>query len=286
MTLKTILVPVRGDGKGEGVMDHAVALAKRFGAHVDVIHARARAADMLPYGVLMTQSMKETILEASKTQAETEEARVRELFDTYCATNSLSIIEPDAASNGDVTVSWREVTGKQADLIGLEGRVADLIAVPQPEGDLGVRTLEGALMESGTKVLMCPAKPVSELGQNIAVCWNGGAEATRAIKSSMDLLRDAAKVSILTNDPGGERHDVPSARLVRYMARHGIDAVVQDVSGGDEPVGARLLAAAHAAGADMMIMGAYSHSRQRELVMGGATRHIVKNAALPVLMLH
>lgn len=285
MGIQTIMVPIRGDGKGTSVMDHAHAVAKKFNAHIDIIHARARPQDMMPYGVLMTAAMKQTILDASKAQAETEELRVREMFDEYCERMDLNLVDCNAANQGGNTVCWREITGKQADLIGVHGRIVDLIIVPKPDGDLGLNTLEAALMTTGTRTLMCPDKPVGNVGDRIAIAWNGSAEAARVIKATLPFLKQASSVSIITNDVDGKSSGVPTADLQLVLRRHGVETDVLTFGGSDD-IGARILGTIGAVSADLLIMGAYSHSRRREMVLGGATHEIIEQAQLPVLMLH
>lgn len=285
MTIRTILLPVRGDGKGETVMDHAQLIAAKFNSHIDVIHARPKSSDMLPYGVLLTDGMRETILKAAEAQAGTEEDRVRDLFTEYCEKHNLPVSDHAGDGSGGVSVSWHEETGKQADLIGLWGRLADLIVVPKPGKDLGANTLEAALLQSGSMTLMCPDSSPSSLGDNIAVAWNGTAEAARVIKSTMLLLRQASKVTILTTDPEGEDSDLGVVHVQRYLSRHGVSAGVQEV-GTDKDIGIALLLAAKDCGADLLAMGAYGHSRRRELIMGGATNEVIQSAEMPVLMLH
>ncbi|MBT4888113.1 MAG: universal stress protein [Rhodospirillales bacterium] len=285
MTIRTILVPVRGDGKGEGVMDHAHALAKRFGAHIDAIHARARPQDLMPFGVLMTESMKATILDAAKQNAAQEEDRVRDLFNTYCKNNEIHIVHTNDAVSDGSSATWFESTGKQADLVGLFGRMADLVVVPKPDAELGINTLEASLMDAGALTLMCPPNKPQVLGDTIAVAWNGGAESARVIKAVLPALKLAKTVHILSNDVLGEKSGLTVTCMQIFLKRHGVNAEVHEFVRKDE-IGEALLNAATDVGADMMVMGAYSHSRRRELVMGGATHYIIKNADMPILMLH
>ena len=93
MAIKTILVPIRGDGKGEGVLDHACALASRFGSHIEAIHARARPEEYLPFGTLISAGMKETILQSAQANAEEEGEHFRTLFKNYCTSNNLLILD-------------------------------------------------------------------------------------------------------------------------------------------------------------------------------------------------
>ncbi len=285
MSIRTIMVPVRGDGKGTGVMDHACAVGRLFDAHIDVIHARARPQDMMPYGVLMTAAMKQTILDASNAQAETEEDRIRQMFDEYCETAGLTLVDTATADGSGNSVSWREITGKQADIIGVHGRLADLIVVPKPDADLGHNTLEAALMSTGTRTLMCPDKPVEIIGERIALAWNGTAEAARVAKASLPFLKEASTVSIVTNDAEGKSTGLGTVDLQTMLGRHGVGSEVHVFSGSDN-IGKRILDSANSVQADLLIMGAYSHSRRREMVLGGATHEITEQTQLPVLMLH
>src|SRR3546814_4669230 len=93
MTLRTILVPVRGDGKGEGILDHALSLAKRHNAHLEVVHCRPRPGDMIPYGVVIPSSLRETINTSAKLLADEEEGRMRKLFDDYCAARGVEAVD-------------------------------------------------------------------------------------------------------------------------------------------------------------------------------------------------
>lgn len=93
MGIRQILVPVRGDGKGEGVLDHALALAGRFKAHIDAVHCRPRPEDMLPFGISVPAMLKQSILSSAGGLADEEERRVRDLFASYCERNDLTRVE-------------------------------------------------------------------------------------------------------------------------------------------------------------------------------------------------
>src|SRR3546814_14646118 len=92
MTLRTILVPVRGDGKGEGVLDHALSLAKRYNAHLEVLHCRQQPGDMI-YGVMVPEGLRETIRASANAAADEVAAKVRKLFDDYLAKRHIAVVE-------------------------------------------------------------------------------------------------------------------------------------------------------------------------------------------------
>jgi len=201
MTIRTILVPVRGDGKGEGVLDHALALGGRFAAHLRVVHSRPRPEDMMPYGVYVPGAFRQQVTSWATAMADEEEGRLKALFDAYCRRHDLAVVEKVAAAPRDrVSASWEEAIGKQAAVVTVRGRLADVTAVAQPDRDLniGLNTLEAALLETGRLVLLCPPGRPGSIGRHVAIGWNGSAEAARAVATGLPLLLAAERVTVLT----------------------------------------------------------------------------------------
>jgi len=287
MSIRTILVPVRGDGKGDGVLDHAATLAAPFDAHLNVLHCRSNPEDLIPYSTVITDAMRATIVAAARTSAADEEARVQGLFMDYLESRNIILVEEPPVPAGRVSASWHEVNGRQPAVVAVHGRLADVIAVARPEiGGGGHQTLESALLETGQLVLMCPPKPVTSIGRHVCVGWNGSAEAARAVAAGMALLAKAEKVTILSA-PESMEDKLTVADLIAHLGWHDITAEVTTInaSGGNE-VGNMLLAETGRAGGDVLLIGGYGHSRRRELIMGGVTRYIIEHADIPVLMVH
>ncbi len=285
MTIRTILVPVRGDDRGEGLLGHALALGRRSNAHIEVVHCRARPEDMLPFGVFLPASMREQIKTAAGSMADVEEDKLRPLFDAYAKTHGVEVVESPPWPQDRASMSWRERTGKQPNIIAVYGRLADVIAVPRPDRsqNFGVNTLEAALFSTGRPVLMCPPGAAGTVGEHAAIAWNGSAEAARAVALAMPALIGAGKVTILSI--GSEAAaDMGPDMLAAHLASHGIEAGVIERDGGK--VAQTVLSECGNCGADLLVMGAYGQSRQLEMVMGGVTQHVVDNARLPILMSH
>lgn len=286
MTLRSILVPVRGDGKGEGVLDHALSLAKRHSAHLEVLHCRPKPEDMIPYGVPIPSSLRKSIVTSAGSLADEEESKIRKLFDDYCSARGVAEVDAFPWPQDQVSATWREATGKQANVIGVRGRLTDLIVVAQPdrEQNLGLNTLQAALLESGKLVLMCPPTPVKDLGAKIAIAWNGSGEAARAVTAALPVLKKADSVVLLA--PSEKELPVSAEEAKIYLEIHGVSCSVQLFARSSASVGKILIDNAKQVGADCLLMGAYGQSRQRELIMGGVTQYVVDHADLPILLMH
>ena len=147
--------------------------------------------------------------------------------------------------------------------------------------------VEGALFSSGRPVFVVPNihKGPAKLGKAM-VCWDGGLPSARALAGSIDILKRAGKVEVVSiagrNLPNEE---LPGFNITRHLTRHGISATLKKLPAAQD-IGATLLSYAADSGADYMVMGAYGHSRLREFVLGGTTRTILGSMTIPVLMAH
>jgi nucleotide-binding universal stress UspA family protein len=145
--------------------------------------------------------------------------------------------------------------------------------------------LEAALFDSGRPVLIAPPRAPSRLGQNILVAWNGSMEQARVIAFAMPVLRAATEVTVLTVE-GGTTPGPSGEEAARHLRMNGIKAAAITVSPGTRSTGEAILDRAKSLGCDLVVKGAYTQSRLRQMIFGGATRHILANATLPVLMAH
>jgi nucleotide-binding universal stress UspA family protein len=289
MAIRMILAPIRGDGRGGNVLALAAVLARRFGAHIDVVHVHARPEDLLPYGVPVPGLLRETVLTSMAGTERQEEAHLRGLFRNFCQGHGLHEVDADAAVpvRGGGSVLWREQAGKLAEVVGRLGPLADLLVVARPEasGSLGRNTLEAALFDARRLTALAPPREVTEAGRCVAVAWNGSAEAARAVGLSLPVLALAESV-LLFSSGAPKRSGLGVEALERYLGAHGIRGERREFGGRRRDVGKPLLEAAAAAGADMLVMGAYGQAHRRELLLGGVTEYVVGHAELPVLLGH
>ena len=287
MTIAKILCPIRGDDRGEGVLNHAVAIGRPYNAHIEAVFAQPQTRDLLPHTDMLPGFMLDRIQQSVAQSAEAEGERMRELFNEFARREGLEVIQPGQPVPHDrLTVSFRTETGRQASVLGIRGRLADLVVVaqPDPQGSLGVNTLHSSLMSTGRPVLMAPPRAVPEhLAGHIAIGWNGSTEAARAVALSTDIIQKATKVTALTI---GETPTGASAEdLIEYLAVRGVTCEHRALAA-DRDAGPALLKGAADAGADLLLMGAYSRGRGQEALFGGATDHVVRRAEMPVLMTH
>jgi len=283
--IRKILVPVRGDGKGDNVLAHAAALARGSGAHVEVAHCRPRPDDLLPFGVPMPAILRDQMREQAATLADAEEAQLKGEFEALCKSYGLEIVAFQTEDEG--TASWVEGVGKMVDIIKRYGRLSDLICVAKPDRDrnLGSNTLKAALFNTGRPVMMCPPQETlpEALGRQVTIAWNGSIEAVRAVVMMRRMIEAADQVTILSTDDGTP--GTGPAEYKDYLTLRGIKSRIEMIEGRGN-VGRALLDASAQLGADTMIMGAYGDSHERETVFGGNTQTVVDNATMPVVLVH
>ena len=286
MAICRILVPIRNDGKGENVLDHALALAGRIG-HIEAVHCRPAPDDLIPFGVSVPAILRDQISRSGEDLATAEEAQITRQFEDYVRVRKLTVVDIGKPHPRDkLSATWRIERGKQASIVSARGRLADVVAVARPDRDraVGRNTLEAALVNTGSLVMMCPPQsPPQKIGSHIAIAWNGSREAARAVSLAMPILVAATKVTVMTM--AGEKLQLTGGHLLSFLADHDIKATHSEIKIGSN-AGKVLLEGAKSLGADCLLMGAYGSSRGREMVFGGATQYVVDHAEMPVLMAH
>ena len=293
MSIKTILVPVDGTEAARPALETAFAAGKQFSAHVDVLHVNADPKDAVPLlGEGMSGAMIEEMIQYAEKEAAERATSARRMFDEQCARDSVSVsTTPPAAET--VSAAWVEVVGRDNEAVAQCGRLADLIVAGRPTADAdpsATMVLNAALFETGRPVLVAPpeksaASSSTGAGGKVAIAWNLNAEAARAAAAAIPFLNRAESVVIVTAE--SERTSSGAANeLAPYLVWHGISATVQTIPLSRRAVGEALLGACAEIGADMLVMGAYTHGRVRQIILGGVTRHVLAEATIPVLMAH
>ncbi|MEQ8899157.1 MAG: universal stress protein [Roseovarius sp.] len=259
-------------------LDHAIALAAAHDAHLDLLCLGVdRSQTGYYYAGASAVVLQETITRAQE-EAEEIDAKVRKRL-------------------GAEDILWASEKGvcQLADLgrhVASRARFSDLAILPQPYGESRGAELEPAaesvLFDGRTPALIVPPSTSPANPRRVVVAWNESAEALAAVRAAMPALMAADLVHLAIVDPpthGPTRSD-PGGMLSQYLARHGVKIEIDVLSKTLPKVSDILLRHATDIDADLMVMGAYGHSRFREAIFGGATRSMLEEARLPVLMAH
>lgn len=275
MPIKTILLHMANDDAHASRLAVAAALAKRLSAHIQALYIATPVS--MPAGATGRAASYGYMAEATAIAHENADRIEREVRQ---ALDGLSF-------------DWTVEEGDHVDLLAERASYADLVVVVQ---SAAVRAGERVSLhhipdrlplETPTPVLVLPPKQpaAAPIGRHVLVAWKNSPESARAVRAAMPFLEAADSVTVLSVEPPGQ-HSNDAANLVDWLHRHGIAARPQSVIASGGEVGDMILSCCGDQGADLLVMGAYGHSRLRELVLGGATRTVLEGLTLPVLLTH
>lgn len=287
--IKTILTAIAGDENDAAALAAALSVARPFGAHIDVLHARY---DPVNTAVAMASdagsgALTVGLIDQLEADGRRREAAAKEGFERFCREAGLAIAAaPAGAQDASVTAEWHVEPGDEPRLMAAHGRSADLIvAARAADEDGGSRaTLETVLFETGRPLLIAPTAAMPASLDRVAIAWKPAPQAARAVALAMPLLLRAREIVVAIVEERADARDEVD-RLVRNLAWHGLTAHAERMPPGPDGAAATLLGAV-AGRADLLVMGGYGHSRLREWVFGGFTEHVLDDAALPVLIAH
>jgi len=284
--MKTILIPTEDHASMQAVLEAARLIAQRFGSYMEGFAVYPGAADFVavdPVSSLTIASMQEGDEEI--------ERLTQGLFEAFMQAHNVPRVQAvTGAPQGPAAYSygWVRPSAHGDAFIGSHGRLFDLIVMGRPgraPQDPRMPPLEAALFESGRPVLIAPAAAPQVIGANVLVAWNGSTEQTRTTAFAMPLLREAREVTVLSVE-GGMTPGPTGEEVAHYLLMNGVAATAVTAAPGTRTTGETILDHAKTHGCDLLVKGAYTQSRLRQMVFGGATRHILASATLPVLMAH
>jgi nucleotide-binding universal stress UspA family protein len=278
--MKTILVPIEPHDAIQSVLETALLLAKKFNSHIEGFALRPAIGNL----VTMDPVSSLTVVSARENDAEIVK-QARGIFDAFMHAAN---VPAAGAAGATLSQSWIEATPDGDEFIGSCARVFDITVLGRPAAGRQaprMMSLEAALFESGRPVLMAPPVAPRSLGENILIAWNCSTEQARATAFAMPLLRGCPRVTVCTVE--GATVPGPSGEQVaRYLRMHDVRAESIIVKAGQQRPGEVILAKAAALGCDLLIKGAYTQSRLRQMIFGGTTQYILTYATLPVLLAH
>ncbi|KXV17746.1 universal stress protein [Gluconobacter oxydans] len=288
--IKNILLPLNGSGDLEAVMSVALDFARRFDAHLSAVVVGSDPSEVATLaGEGISAGMVNEMIDTATTEAQRRAIAIRKAFDAFIHEHGIRRVEPSkiGSSAGDgVSASLDVLNGTEHDSLTWRSRLADMTLVPNLAKDGDPRaseTLHAILFDSGRPLVIAPPAPPKTLGKRIAIAWNGTPEASLALRCILPWAHKAEAVQVLTCQDY-QRRGPGADEVVTYLRMHGISATAREFEAVNRDIGAGLLKAATEFNADMLGMGAYSHSRLRQMILGGVTRHILEQAQLTVLM--
>ncbi len=286
MAVRKVLLPISSATAGESALATALVVARIWRAHVAALHVHVDSRDVAPLaGEGLSGAMIEEMMAATEKESSERASSVRALFDRAIAEQGIKLATPGSGERV-ATASFTDATGREEELVAQQARLADLTVVAHPDigGDAAsADALHAVLFDSGRPVLLAPEQTPATIGRRVCVAWNGTAESASAVTAALPWLQEAEAVRILSSE-GYQRRGPAAQELVPYLGLHGVVAEIRMFGPVEGVVAAGLLAAATEFGADLLAMGAYSHSRLRQLILGGVTRHVLEHARLPILM--
>jgi nucleotide-binding universal stress UspA family protein len=280
--MTTVLLPFCEDEVSARAFELVTPLIRESNGYLEGLFVLRRPEIMDGDGSMLADAHFTQLIEECRAMAE--RARVR--FEACVAAHGLA--NAPAASTAGPSAAWRAIEGAEQQVVGSHGRLFDLIVMARDFGHgwLNWRMMfESALFESGRPVLLVPRGGGATFGENVVIAWNCSTETARTVALAMPLLARARTVTVLSVEGWG----VPGPRgkdLAVCLQRSGVPATARTIPGTQRTAGEVVLEECARIGADLLVKGAYTQSRLRQLMFGGATRHVLANAQLPVVMAH
>jgi nucleotide-binding universal stress UspA family protein len=282
MGMKTILVLMEKYDDMQSVLETALLLARRCGSYIEGVPLRWAIQDFALGDVVVAFPVEQYEREIAA-----DAQRARQTFETFMQKNDVP--RSTTTRTPSPTFGWLSEPPEDETFVGDYGRAFDVIVMNRPDENSSVlyrRALESALFESGRPLLLCPPSPPGHIGTNVLIAWNGSTEQARAMALAMPLLERAERVTVLTVT-GGTGVPGPSAQqMIRYLQWNGVPAESLTVALDGKNTGQAILAAAQTLACDLLVKGAFTQSRLRQMIFGGATQHVMTAATLPVLLAH
>jgi nucleotide-binding universal stress UspA family protein len=280
MEYKTIVVHLDAHPRRMARLDIALRLAAQSGGHVVGLFA----TDAVPMPRYAGAEWSNALVEAGEQQMEAARSEAQAAF------------QEALAQHPAISSEWREDGSGALEAVSLSARYADLVIAGQHEPDaeidsrVGSRFAEDLVLALATPLLLVPyAGRFETLGERALLAWDASPQALRAATGALPLLRRARNVQVTVFDADKHRQvhgEMPGADITLFLSRHGVKATVSQQRSVDGDVGCAILSRAADQGTDLIVMGAYGHSRAKERVLGGATRTIFQSMTVPVLMCH
>ena len=280
--MTTILLPFHDNVAAETAMAAALQVVTRFSGHIEGLLVRRTQQIIAAEGFVLPPESLTQLADSDETlQA------YAERFRSFMETSGVPLLDI-ADTSSKVTADWREVDGIESQIVGDYGRLFDVILIgrvlDEPTGGW-LATCEAGLFESGRAVMLTAARVPAKIGDRVMIAWNGSTETARTIAVAMRVLREASAVRVLTVE-GGTVPGPSGRQMASHLIKNGISSEAVTIDPAGRSIGETIVEEARNFGADLLIKGAYTQNRLRQMIFGGATRHILQSADMPVLLAH
>jgi nucleotide-binding universal stress UspA family protein len=288
--MKFVLVPIGGSDTDNPVLETALAAARLFAAHLRFLHIRSgvgEAAQHMPHMEFASGQALRSALQDLNIQSQTRSTISIEHVHDFCTRQQIELCDTPRPTQA-VTASCREEEGNPLDRILFHARHSDLIVVGRRSKPNGLPTdfLDRLLLDSGRPVLIASSSGPQTLTGTIMVCWREGADAARAVTAASPILAHARRVIFTAVAENSEYTGAAMSEMVDQFAWRGIPVETQIIAPDGRPVQELLAVSARNSGADLIVSGAYGHSRISEIMFGGCTRSFIQHADRPILLMH
>lgn len=282
--MKSILLPLTATIHEHVVIEASTRIAPWFDATINGLFVRVDPRTSISFmGEGLTADMIQDLCEATETEGIAQADKCEATFRSALAAADIEYEKP---GNGP-SARWRVAIGEVTDHVGRKARTADLAICPQPSSTQpgAQEILHDLIYRSGRPVMMVPEAGIQNSLDHVLIAWNGRAEGARAVGASLPFLKRAGKVTLL--QLGNINEDRPNLTDVAdYLNDYGVNSTSIIQHDYDGSVGEAILKIAQKEEADLIVAGAYSHSRWREMILGGVTKHLVHHSNKPVFMSH
>lgn len=288
--IRNILLPLNSGDGNEAALSVGAWMAHKCKAHLSAILVGDDPNETAALaGEGLTGAMINEMIDAAEHDSQRRLLQARLAFDRFLEANDIQyrrLEDVRAPTDEAITASLELLAGPQLEAVTWFARLADITLLPHlntADDPRASETLHAVLFDSGRPVMIAPQEPPPHVGKRLCIAWNGTVESTVALRAALPWANTAEKVTVLSS-PDYQRRGPDAQKAVKYLEMHGIEATHHRFTTTDRDVGAAILNACRDAEADMLVMGAYSHSRLRQMILGGVTRHILEHAPLTVLM--
>jgi len=282
MAFQKILIPLNGRTDMSLTCDKAFEIAAEFSSYIDALFIRPDPRDAIPLlGEGMSVSMIEDMISISEQEAEKCAKISRDTFNK-CV---------DGMGIQSKSASWIEAKGSEDVTVADFGKLADLIVVSRPMENEEISSssmVNAVLFETGRPVYVVPplssSSNVNAVPAHVAIFWNASSQSAHAVGAAMPFLEKAKRVTVFTSNNDASLS--PAQDIEAYLKCHGILSNRLFLDDGISTDAETMLNNAMDCGADLLVMGAFTHSRMRRFILGGMTKYVLENAKIPLFMVH